>query len=96
MGTGLERMMFSRISEICSPTDKSITVSAPLLMASVNFTISSFFASALTASEVPILALIFVLNCLPMTIGRASGCKKFNGKTARREAISFFTVSPLI
>src|SRR3989441_12622873 len=71
MGTGELRRIHSRVSWMCLPVDKSMTVSAPQRVAQVIFSTSS--STVDVTAELPMLALIFTRNCRPMIIGSVSG-----------------------
>ena len=66
-------------------------VSAPQRVAHTILSTSSSIDD--DTAELPMLALIFTRNFLPMIIGSASGCLRFNGITARPMATSSRTNS---
>src|SRR5690349_23161668 len=71
MGTGELRRIHSRVAWMFLPVDKSMTVSAPHLVAQRIFSTSS---STLEATALlPMLALIFTRKLRPMIIGSDSG-----------------------
>jgi hypothetical protein len=86
MGTGLLRMIHSRVVWMSRPVERSMTVSAPQRVAQVILSTSSS-ADEVTA-EVPMLALILVRKRLPMTIGSDSGWLTLAGMMARPRATS--------
>ncbi len=86
MGTGAFLRIHSRVSWMCLPVDRSMTVSAPHSVAHRSFSTSSSMEE-LTA-EFPMLALIFTLNARPMIIGSSSGWLMFAGMMARPRATS--------
>src|SRR2546428_9120591 len=71
MGTGLFRMIHSRVAWMFLPVERSITVSAPHLMAQRIFSTSSSMLEA--TALLPMLALIFTRKLRPMIIGSDSG-----------------------
>ena len=75
------------------PVDRSITVSAPHLVAHVSFSTSSSIDEV--TAELPILALSLVRNFEPMIMGSASGWLILQGMTARPAASSLRTNSTL-
>ncbi len=68
-----------------------MTVSAPHRVAQVIFSTSSSMEDV--TAELPMLALTFTRNRLPMIIGSVSGWLTFAGSTARPAAISSRTTS---
>ncbi len=68
-----------------------MTVSAPQRVAQVIFSTSSSMEDV--TAELPMLALTFTRNRLPMIIGSISGWLTFAGRTARPAAISSRTTS---
>ena len=91
MGTGELRMIHSRVVWMSDPVERSITVSAPQRVAQVNFSTSSSM-DELTA-ELPMLALTFTKNRVPMIMGSDSGWLMLAGRMARPAAISSRTSS---
>ncbi len=91
MGTGLLRTIHSRVSWMCRPVDRSITVSAPQRMAQVIFSTSS--AMPEVTAELPMLALILTRKLRPMIIGSLSGWLMLAGMMARPRATSSRTNS---
>ena len=71
--------------------DRSITVSAPHRVAQRIFSTSSSIEEV--TAEVPMLALIFTRNRLPMIIGSLSGWLMLAGMIARPAATSSRTTS---
>ena len=71
MGTGLFLTIHSRVSWMCLPVERSITVSAPQRVAQVIFSTSSSMLEV--TAELPMLALIFTRKLRPMIIGSVSG-----------------------
>ena len=71
MGTAEFRRIHSRVSWICRPVERSITVSAPHSVAHRSFSTSSSIEEV--TIEFPIFALIFTRNLRPITIGSSSG-----------------------
>src|SRR4030067_3840287 len=71
MGTGVLRIIHSRVSWICLPVERSITVSPPQRMDQVIFSTSSWIDEP--SAELPMLALIFTRKLRPMIIGSTSG-----------------------
>ena len=90
-GTALLRMIHSRVVWMSRPVDRSMTVSAPHLVAHVIFSTSSSMEDV--TAELPILALILTKKRRPITIGSASGWLQFNGITARPAPTSSRTSS---
>jgi hypothetical protein len=71
IGTGLLRMIHSRVSWMCLPVDRSITVSPPQRIAHVILSTSSPIDDV--TAELPMFALIFTRKLRPMIIGSDSG-----------------------
>ena len=71
IGTGEFRRIHSRVSWICFPVERSITVSAPQRVAQRSFSTSSSMEEE--TAELPMLALIFTRKRRPMTMGSSSG-----------------------
>src|SRR5437660_4625069 len=94
MGTGLLRMIHSRVAWIFLPVDRSITVSAPHLVAQRIFSTSSSIEDA--TALLPMLALIFTRKLRPMIIGSDSGWLMLAGMMARPRATSERTNSGVI
>ena len=94
IGTGEFRRIHSRVSWMCAPVDKSITVSAPQRMAHVSFSTSS--AMELVTAELPMLALILTSEFRPIIIGSSSGWLMLAGMIARPRATSPMTNSGVI
>src|SRR3954468_9893944 len=86
MGTGLFRMIHSRVAWMFLPVLRSMTVSAPHLVAQRIFSTSSSMLEATALS--PMLALIFTRKLRPMIIGSSSGWLMFAGMMARPAATS--------
>src|SRR5919206_220303 len=91
MGTGELRMIHSRVAWMFLPVDRSITVSAPHLVAQRIFSTSSSTEDA--TALLPMLALIFTRKLRPMIIGSDSGWLMFDGMMARPRATSSRTGS---
>ena len=91
MGTGELRTIHSRVVWMSAPVDRSITVSAPHLVAQVSFSTSSAIDDV--TAELPMLALIFTRKLRPMTMGSDSGWLTLAGRMARPRAISSRTCS---
>ncbi len=70
MGTGLLRMIQSRMLWMFLPVERSMTVSAPWRMAQTILSTSSAIEEV--TAELPILALIFTRKLRPMIIGSSS------------------------
>jgi len=70
MGTGLLRRIHSRVSWMCLPVDRSITVSPPHRMPQTIFSTSSSMEEV--TAELPRLQLIFTRKLRPMIIGSSS------------------------
>src|SRR6266513_908297 len=94
MGTGLLRMIHSRVAWIFLPVDRSITVSAPHLVAQRIFSTSSSIEDATALLQM--LALIFTRKFRPMIIGSDSGWLMLAGMMARPRAASARTNSGVI
>src|SRR5438128_1054669 len=94
MGTGLFRMIHSRVAWMFLPVERSITVSAPHLMAQRIFSTSSSMLDA--TALLPMFALIFTRKLRPMIIGSDSAWLMFAGMMARPAATSARTNSGLI
>src|SRR6266581_7381003 len=86
MGTGALRMIHSRVSWMFLPVDRSITVSAPHLVAHRIFSTSSSMLDA--TALLPMFALIFTRKLRPIIIGSLSGWLMFAGMMARPRATS--------
>ena len=91
IGTGLLRMIHSRVSWMCLPVERSITVSAPQRIAQVILSTSSPIDEV--TAELPMLQLIFTRKLRPMIIGSVSGWLMFAGMMARPRATSLRTNS---
>jgi hypothetical protein len=87
-------MIHSRVSWMCLPVERSITVSPPQRMAQVIFSTSSPIEEP--SAELPMLALIFTRKLRPMIIGSDSGWLMLLGMMARPRAISSRTNSGVI
>src|SRR5258708_20917440 len=94
MGTGELRRIHSRVAWMFLPVDKSMTVSAPHLVAQRIFSTSSSMLDA--TALLPMLALIFTKKLRPMIIGSFSGWLMFTGMMARPAATSLRTNSGVI
>src|SRR6478736_205305 len=94
IGTGLLRMIHSRVSWMFLPVERSITVSAPQRVAHVIFSTSSPIDD--DTAELPMLALIFTRKLRPMIIGSDSGWLMLLGMIARPRATSSRTNSGVI
>src|ERR1700760_4796623 len=94
MGTGLLRKIHSRVAWMFLPVDRSMTVSAPHLVAQRIFSTSSSMLDA--TALLPMLALIFTRKLRPMIIGSSSGWLIFAGMIARPAATSERTNSGVI
>ena len=84
-------MIHSRVSWICLPVERSITVSAPHSVAQRSFSTSSSIDDETT--ELPMLALIFTRKLRPMIIGSSSRWLMLAGMMARPRATSLRTKS---
>jgi hypothetical protein len=71
IGTGELRTIHSRVSWICLPVERSMTVSAPHSVAHRSLSTSSSIDDE--TAELPMLALIFTAKLRPMIIGSSSG-----------------------
>ncbi len=91
IGTVEWRTIASRVSWMRLPVERSITVSAPHFTAQVSFSTSS--STVDETAELPMLALILVVNALPITIGSSSRCRMLAGMMARPRATSWRTRS---
>ena len=91
IGTGLLRMIHSRVSWMFFPVERSITVSAPQRVAQVIFSTSSPMLDV--TAELPMFALTFTRKLRPMIIGSLSGWLMFDGMIARPAATSSRTNS---
>ena len=91
MGTGELRMIHSRVSWMCLPVDRSITVSPPQRMAQVILSTSS--AMEEPSAELPMFALILTRKLRPIAIGSISGWFTLAGMMARPRATSSRTNS---
>ena len=69
IGTGLLRMIHSRVLWMSGPVERSMTVSAPHRVAHVSLSTSS--AMDEVTAELPMLALTFTRKWRPMAIGSA-------------------------
>src|ERR1044072_2349856 len=88
------RRIHSRVAWIFLPVDRSITVSAPHLVAQRIFSTSSSMEEA--TALLPMLALILTRKFRPMIIGSDSGWLMFAGMMARPRATSERTNSGVI
>ena len=91
IGTGLLRMIHSRVVWMSSPVHRSITVSAPQVIAWVSLSTSSAIEEV--TAQLPMLALTFTRNRRPMIIGSDSGWLTLAGMIARPAATSLRTSS---
>ena len=91
MGTGAFLRIHSRVSWMCLPVDRSMTVSAPHRVDQRSFSTSSSMDEE--TAEFPMLALIFTLNARPMMVGSSSGWLMLAGMMARPRATSARTNS---
>src|SRR5271156_787833 len=94
MGTGELRRIHSRVAWMFLPVDRSMTVSAPHLVAQRIFSTSSSMLEA--TALLPMLALILTRKFRPIIIGSDSGWLMFAGIMARPAAISDRTNSAVI
>src|SRR5204862_3820107 len=94
MGTGELRRIHSRVAWMFLPVERSMTVSAPHLVAQRIFSTSSSMLDA--TALLPMLALIFTRKFRPMIIGSNSGWLILAGMMARPEATSERTNSAVI
>lgn len=91
IGTGELRRTHSRVVWMLRPVERSMTVSAPHLVAQVILSTSSSMEEV--TAEFPMLAFTFTRNRLPMIIGSISGWLTLVSRTARPAAISSRTTS---
>ena len=84
-------MIHSRVSWICFPVDRSITVSAPQSVDQRSFSTSSSIDEE--TAELPMFALILTRKLRPMVIGSSSRWRMFAGMMARPRATSLRTNS---
>src|SRR3954465_5112202 len=91
MGTGELRRIHSRVAWMFLPVLRSITVSAPHLVAQRIFSTSSSMLDA--TALLPMFALILTRKLRPMIIGSSSGWLMLQGMIARPAAISSRTNS---
>src|SRR5215813_7102700 len=91
MGTGELRRIHSRVAWMFLPVDRSMTVSAPHLVAQRIFSTSSSMLDA--TALLPMLALILTRKFRPMAIGSLSGWLILAGIMARPRATSSRTNS---
>src|SRR5215208_2198654 len=91
IGTGELRMIHSRVAWMFLPVLRSITVSAPHLVAQRIFSTSSSIEEA--TALLPMLALIFTRKLRPIIIGSDSGWLMLAGMMARPRATSARTNS---
>src|SRR3982750_1756836 len=94
IGTGELRIIHSRVAWIFLPVERSITVSAPHLVAQRIFSTSSSIDDA--TALLPMLALILTRKLRPIIIGSDSGWLTFEGIIARPLATSARTNSGVI
>src|ERR1700756_2808060 len=94
IGTGELRMIHSRVAWMFLPVLRSMTVSAPHLVAQRIFSTSSSMLEA--TALLPMLALILTRKLRPIIIGSSSGWLMFEGMMARPAAISLRTNSGVI
>src|SRR5580658_8492064 len=94
LGTGELRRIHSRVAWMFLPVLRSMTVSAPHLVAQRIFSTSSSIDDA--TALLPMLALIFTRKLRPMIIGSSSGWLMFAGMMARPAATSERTNSGVI
>src|SRR5437867_1014722 len=94
MGTGELRRIHSRVAWMFLPVERSMTVSAPHLVAQRIFSTSSSMLDA--TALLPMLALIFTRKLRPMIIGSDSGWLMLAGMMARPAATSARTNSGVI
>src|ERR1044072_4173528 len=85
MGTGELRSTHSRVVWMLRPVGRAMTVAAPQQVAQVIFSTSSSMDEV--TAELPMLALTFTRNRLPMIIGSISGWLTLAGRTARPPAV---------
>src|SRR6202012_6093555 len=86
IGTGLLRMIHSRVSWMLRTVERSITVSAPQRIDQT--ILSTSFATSEATAELPILALIFTRKLRPIAIGSDSGWLMLLGMIAGARAAS--------
>src|SRR6185436_11096793 len=91
IGTGELRRIHSRVAWIFLPVERSMTVSAPHLVAQRIFSTSSSMLEA--RALLPMLALIFTRKFRPIIIGSDSGWLMLAGIIARPAATSARTNS---
>src|SRR5205085_9686051 len=84
MGTGELRMIHSRVSWMCLPVERSMTVSPPQRIDHTIFSTSSAIEDV--TALLPIFALIFTRKLRPMIIGSDSGWLILFGVIERRRA----------
>src|SRR5882757_5089551 len=94
MGTGELRRIHSRVAWMFLPVLRSMTVSAPHLVAQRIFSTSSSMLEA--TALLPMLALIFTRKLRPMIMGSDSGWLMLLGMMARPAATSERTNSAVI
>src|SRR5947208_11849840 len=94
MGTGLFLRIHSRVAWMFLPVERSMTVSAPHLVAQRIFSTSS--SMLLATALLPMLALIFTRKLRPMIIGSSSGWLMLAGMMALPRATSDRTNSGVI
>src|SRR5438132_1392494 len=94
MGTGEFLKIHSRVAWMFLPVERSMTVSAPHLVAQRIFSTSSSMLEA--TALLPMLALIFTRKLRPMIIGSDSGWLILAGMMARPAASSLLTNSGVI
>src|SRR3990170_4677854 len=88
IGTGLLRTIHSRVSWMCLPVERSITVSAPQRIAQVILSTSSPIEEV--TAELPMLQLIFTRKLRPITIGSDSGWLTFAAVLPRQQPAQGF------
>jgi len=91
MGTGLLRMIQSRVVWMFLPVERSITVSAPQRMDQTSFSTSSSMLE--DSAELPMLALILTRKLRPIAMGSTSGWLMLAGMMALPRATSSRTNS---
>src|SRR5437764_658870 len=89
MGTGELRRIHSRVAWMFLPVERSMTVSAPHLVAQRIFSTSSSMLDA--TALLPMLALIFTRKLRPMIIGSDSGWLMLSGMMAGPPTAPFQT-----
>src|ERR1051325_6740638 len=94
MGTGELRRIHSRVAWMFLPVERSMTVSAPHLVAQRIFSTSSSMLDA--TALLPMLALIFTRKLRPMIIGSDPGRLMLVGMMAPAAATSARTNSGVI